>query len=291
VAEGFTPCCEYLHPVAASLFALALSLLPRCATSSRLSRCVSLHCRGLRQLSESQQRMVQLHKEKELERDRERIEAIAAGVVQIDTRQDFEEKVLHDQSDRLMVIFWGGPWCRKCTALKPEVSLLISHTPASPPPPPSQISPQIFNLNSILNNSLILPILLSTVREANGGALESTWRQNFMCLLRQQSNCEVSLPPHSRTSSFCTHTQADIPQRLTANTKKERPKDGPDTTWACECVCVCMVCDVTAGRPFQSTPAHCNDSGKKLGERKSRHHYYTQLSGGGESKQLRANRG
>jgi len=64
--------------------------------------------------------MVQLHEEKELERDRERIEAIAAGVVQIDSRQDFEEKVLHDQSDRLMVIFWGGPWCRKCTALKPE---------------------------------------------------------------------------------------------------------------------------------------------------------------------------
>jgi len=72
------------------------------------------------QLSESQKRMLELRKEKELEQERERMEAIAAGVIQIDRRHDFEDTVVKDASGRLIVVFWGGAWCRKCTALKPE---------------------------------------------------------------------------------------------------------------------------------------------------------------------------
>ena len=66
--------------------------------------------------------MVELHREKELEDQREKMESIAAGVIPINDRQDFLDKCVNDVSDTLMVIFWGGPWCRKCNALRPEVS-------------------------------------------------------------------------------------------------------------------------------------------------------------------------
>ena len=65
-----------------------------------------------------------------------------------------------------------------------------------------------------------------------------------------------------------TETGRDIPQ---TQRKKDQERDQTPHGRAN----VCIVCDVTAGRPFQSSPAHCNDSGEKLGERKSRHHYYT----------------
>ena len=77
------------------------------------------------QLSESQQRMLELHKERELENERERMESIAAGVVTINSRQEFDSTCAQDETDTLIVIFWGGPWCRKCNALKPEVRVCM----------------------------------------------------------------------------------------------------------------------------------------------------------------------
>ena len=81
------------------------------------------------QISESQQRMIELRKEDELQRERERMEAIADGVIHMDSRQEFEQKCVMDTTGRLMVVFWGGSWCRKCTALKPEfVKLTVELT-------------------------------------------------------------------------------------------------------------------------------------------------------------------
>jgi hypothetical protein len=48
------------------------------------------------QLSESQQRMIELRKEDELQRERERMEAIAAGVIQINSRSEFEQQCVKD---------------------------------------------------------------------------------------------------------------------------------------------------------------------------------------------------
>lgn len=66
--------------------------------------------------------MIELHREKELEETREKMEAMAAGVREINDRQVFLDTCVNDVSETLLVIFWGGPWCRKCNALKPEVS-------------------------------------------------------------------------------------------------------------------------------------------------------------------------
>jgi len=71
--------------------------------------------------SESAARLLELREEQELNRDKERLEALAAGVIGVESLEQWEKLIAENNADgHVSVVFWGGSWCRKCMALKPK---------------------------------------------------------------------------------------------------------------------------------------------------------------------------
>jgi len=54
-----------------------------------------------------------------LEAERARMEAVAAGVQSVNSLEELH-RLTADVEGLMTLIFWGGAWCRKCTALKPK---------------------------------------------------------------------------------------------------------------------------------------------------------------------------
>ena len=47
------------------------------------------------------------------------MEAVAAGVVEVRSTEEWIQAA-DSTGEKMTVVFWGGPWCRKCQALKPK---------------------------------------------------------------------------------------------------------------------------------------------------------------------------
>eukprot|EP00291_Cryptomonas_curvata_P007994 CAMPEP_0172184812 /NCGR_PEP_ID=MMETSP1050-20130122/19798_1 /TAXON_ID=233186 /ORGANISM="Cryptomonas curvata, Strain CCAP979/52" /LENGTH=160 /DNA_ID=CAMNT_0012858681 /DNA_START=114 /DNA_END=596 /DNA_ORIENTATION=+ len=76
------------------------------------------------ELSRSTQRILEIReeqaKEAQLELDRLALEALNAGVLEIDSEEKWTTVVLDAPRDRLVAVLWGSKDCRKCKALKPR---------------------------------------------------------------------------------------------------------------------------------------------------------------------------
>jgi hypothetical protein len=86
------------------------------------------------ELSKSTQRILEIRqeqaKEAQLELDRLALEALNAGVLEIDSEQKWSRVVLDAPRDRLVAVLWGSKDCRKCKALKPRFIKLAAGGPS-----------------------------------------------------------------------------------------------------------------------------------------------------------------
>jgi hypothetical protein len=96
------------------------------------------------ELSKSTQRILEIReeqaKEAQLELDRLALEALNAGVLEIDTEERWTTVVLDAPRDRLVAVLWGSKDCRKCKALKPRFIRLAAGNHDEHYTPSSQIA-------------------------------------------------------------------------------------------------------------------------------------------------------
>ncbi len=48
------------------------------------------------------------------------MEAVAAGVQSVNSLEELQQRMRNVEGQLTTLVFWGGSWCRKCTALKPK---------------------------------------------------------------------------------------------------------------------------------------------------------------------------